>query len=69
MTTTTELEKLRIQYVAKRLDCSFIEACQKMQSVAAKHGKSGEKIIQVIHKIKMQYISERISENNNMGGE
>ena len=53
-TIEQELTKSTIEYVAWRLDCSFIEACQKMQSTASK--KNNETMIEAIHKIKMQYL-------------
>ena len=48
---TTDLKK-EIEKLAKEENITFIEACQALQSAANKLGD--EKMITIIHKIKMQ---------------
>lgn len=47
----SEIEKLAIE-----MNCTFVEACQAMQGAAAK--MRDEKMIMVIHQIKMKSIAE-----------
>ncbi len=46
--------KSEIEKIATETGCTFIEACQAMQSSALKMGN--EKMITIIHKIKMSSI-------------
>jgi len=54
MTEQQLLEK-QVKYVAKELKCTFVEACQKMQSTASKLGK--EEMIEKLHKVKMNHLN------------
>ena len=46
--------KSEIENIATETGCTFIEACSAMQAAAAKMGN--EKMITVIHKIKMAHL-------------
>lgn len=54
MTEQQLLEK-KVKNVAKELKCTFVEACQKMQSTASKLGK--EEMIEKLHKVKMNHLN------------
>ena len=55
---TTDLKK-EIEKLAKEENITFVEACQALQSAANKLGD--EKMITIIHKIKMQELKHLLT--------
>jgi hypothetical protein len=52
---TKQVIKREIEAIATETNCTFIEACQALQAAAAK--VKNEKIIQIVHEIKMESIA------------